>query len=64
MFANKVMRNTTAMMMKMGDASPTMVITAGLIMPKSGSIWSNGRNSSADAEAAEQVDGRWPGHPR
>ena len=41
MFANRVMRNTTAMMMKMGDASPTMVITA-TIMPKSGSIWSAG----------------------
>ena len=28
MFANRVMRNTTAMMMKMGEVSPTMVITA------------------------------------
>ena len=41
MFANRVTRNTTAMTMKMGEDSPTMVITA-TIMPKSGSMASAG----------------------
>lgn len=42
MFANRVMRNTTAMMTKIGGRlCPPMVITA-TIMPKSGSISSAG----------------------